>query len=712
MHGAEMDLLTIDGAALPLALLVIAIILKSPRLLLLPVLSIVVSILVSYSIMFGVAQSMSVIAFAPAMMMSASIAMSIDYSLFLLSRYREELVDGNTNRNSVFRMMMTAGHTITVSGITLAICFLGLMIFKVDLLVTTGLGTALAILTTLFFNLLLLPTMLLRFPNFFSKCKEPWVLPAWCPSWMCCGKCKRTDDSDNGANNYSAVARPGREASVNSDGDYTPLKAPVRNVIPDDESGMSHHEKTGCWYRCTRPIRRLLKKYTTPTWHTDPAELENLSPSARKSYYGKWHKFGVLVVRTRWLIIAIVMAVAIPTSYFASQMEISNDIVLFAPRTYPSYTGAEKLNDAFGENRLHPFQLMFKPPDGVRITSLGAYEMAYEFVNDVIMPFNVTTQESFLSSLYAGIYWVALEETFPYNAESFTRKERVDGYYLLLKSCDYIESDQCKQINQLKAQYVAPLDNIAKMDISLIDIDTFQTEGTQLIGRMRAKIEEYVNNPESKGYKYTILISGDGPLLKDLVDDVYNSFPTVITVTCALVFLIMGAAFQSVVLPLRTILSIAVTIAYVYGSASLVYSYDILGGMGFAGLSGDFLIWVAPIISFSIMVGLSLDYEVFLIERIIEFRKNGVGETESIIMGLSMTGSIITAAGAIMAIAFAGLLFSSSSGLNQLSFFLVICVVVDTLVVRMLFVPACMAVLGRINWLPRKYSTSGEVKKE
>jgi len=75
-------------------------------------------------------------------------------------------------------------------------------------------------------------------------------------------------------------------------------------------------------------------------------------------------------------------------------------------------------------------------------------------------------------------------------------------------------------------------------------------------------------------------------------------------------------------------------------------------------------------------VGLSLDYDVFLISRVVEYRTEGRSDAESVLLGLAKTGRIITAAGLIMAIAFFGLLLSDQSSMNQLSFFLVVSVLV------------------------------------
>lgn len=93
---------------------------------------------------------------------------SIDYSLFLLSRFKEEIKKGSPMQRAVTTMMASAGHTITVSGSTLAVCFLGQLFFPLDLLRSLGIGSAIAVSMTLIVNLTLTPALLLSFPRFFT----------------------------------------------------------------------------------------------------------------------------------------------------------------------------------------------------------------------------------------------------------------------------------------------------------------------------------------------------------------------------------------------------------------------------------------------------------------------------------------------------------------------------------------------------------------
>ena len=181
----------------------------------------------------------------------------------------------------------------------------------------------------------------------------------------------------------------------------------------------------------------------------------------------------------------------------------------------------------------------------------------------------------------------------------------------------------------------------------------------------------------------------------------YAAFPTAIGVTVSVVFAVVGIAFRSLAIPLRALFTIALTLGGVYGAAAAVYQYGVLDWLGWPALhSMTALFWLPPVLSFSIMVGLGLDYDIFLLTRIVEFRRHPLSDRGSVLMGLTRTGRIITAAGGIMAVAFFGLLFSKVPLLNQMSFFLVFAVLLDTLVIRTMVVPAIMVMLGKINWWP------------
>ena len=101
-------------------------------------------------------------------MMSCTIALSVDYSLFMLSRFREERFQGKDIITSVEKMMQYAAHNVTVSGFTIFIAFLGLIFAPIELLASLGAGCSVAILLTMIINIIMTPTLILCFGNYFA----------------------------------------------------------------------------------------------------------------------------------------------------------------------------------------------------------------------------------------------------------------------------------------------------------------------------------------------------------------------------------------------------------------------------------------------------------------------------------------------------------------------------------------------------------------
>jgi RND superfamily putative drug exporter len=111
--------------------------------------------------------------------------------------------------------------------------------------------------------------------------------------------------------------------------------------------------------------------------------------------------------------------------------------------------------------------------------------------------------------------------------------------------------------------------------------------------------------------------------------------------------------------------------------------------------------WI-PILMFAILFGLSMDYEVFLLSRIREDWL-ATGEARfSVVRGLASTGRVISAAAAIMVAVFLGFAKETDVVVKMLGFGMAVAILLDATVVRMVLVPATMAMLGRLNWwLPR-----------
>jgi RND superfamily putative drug exporter len=109
---------------------------------------------------------------------------------------------------------------------------------------------------------------------------------------------------------------------------------------------------------------------------------------------------------------------------------------------------------------------------------------------------------------------------------------------------------------------------------------------------------------------------------------------------------------------------------------------------------------IVPILSFAIVFGLSMDYEVFLVARVLEERRRGLSERSAVIEGLARTAGLITSAAAIMIAVFTAFTIGSFLVIQMLGFTLAVAVFIDATVVRIIVGPALLQLAGDWNWWP------------
>jgi putative drug exporter of the RND superfamily len=109
---------------------------------------------------------------------------------------------------------------------------------------------------------------------------------------------------------------------------------------------------------------------------------------------------------------------------------------------------------------------------------------------------------------------------------------------------------------------------------------------------------------------------------------------------------------------------------------------------------------IVPILSFAIVFGLSMDYEVFLVARVLEERRNGLSERAAVVEGLARTAGLITSAAAIMIAVFAAFTLGGFLVVQMLGFTLAVAVFIDATAVRMIVGPALLQLAGDWNWWP------------
>lgn len=188
----------------------------------------------------------------------------------------------------------------------------------------------------------------------------------------------------------------------------------------------------------------------------------------------------------------------------------------------------------------------------------------------------------------------------------------------------------------------------------------------------------------------------------DVMDEVYDVFVLALfgAVLCLLV--VIGISFQSLATAFRLAFSIMVTMSWCYGSGIIVFASPLFKWTDAAMKATKALGWLGPVLTFSLVIGLCVDYDVFLTSRVIEYRSKGMTDIDAVVHGFAQTAGVITSAGVIMVIAFGSMMLSSQMLLVQAGFFLSFSIFLDTFIVRTVLCPALMAIFGRYHWWPRK----------
>jgi putative drug exporter of the RND superfamily len=203
----------------------------------------------------------------------------------------------------------------------------------------------------------------------------------------------------------------------------------------------------------------------------------------------------------------------------------------------------------------------------------------------------------------------------------------------------------------------------------------------------------------------TLLVGGIPALNADYETIVRDRFLPVMALVVGGTLFALLFGFRSVFVAVKAIVLNLFSVAASFGALVLVFQ-DGHGSrfLGFPGGTGS-IFPLVPIVAFAIVFGLSMDYEVFLVARVLEARKSGLDELDAIPEGMARTAGLITSAAAIMIVVFAAFTFGDFLVVKMIGFTLAIAVLIDATLVRMVIGPALLRIAGDWNWWPGGLST-------
>jgi trehalose monomycolate/heme transporter len=194
----------------------------------------------------------------------------------------------------------------------------------------------------------------------------------------------------------------------------------------------------------------------------------------------------------------------------------------------------------------------------------------------------------------------------------------------------------------------------------------------------------------------TISVGGTPALEQDSIHSLFDKLPLMVTILIVTTTVLMFLAFGSVVLPIKAAVMSALTL----GSTMGILTWMFVEGHGSGLMNYTPQPLMAPMIGLIIAViwGLSTDYEVFLVSRMVEARERGMSTAEAIRIGTATTGRLITGAALVLAVVAGAFVFSDLVMMKYLAFGLLIALLLDATIVRMFLVPAVMKLLGDDCW--------------
>jgi RND superfamily putative drug exporter len=578
-HQSEKELVQAEAVSGPFALLILLAVFASLIAAGLPLLVAALAIPTTLGGVYLVAQTTELSIYVQNVATMLGLALAIDYSLFMVSRFREELRRGRTVAQAVEITVATSGKAVAFSGLAVAIGLSGLLLFTPAALRSFGIGGSIVVASSVFYALTFLPAVLgmlgprvnaLSLAGLFRRVGRRLG--------------RRPEVSDGAAPRGSRWARVAHEV----------MARPLAVLVP----AVAFLLLSGT------PFLRLSQGI--PNASTLPAGLESRDA-----------------------------AVALANDFQKGE-------------TSPISILATVGGDPLGASNI------------VRLTALATKIDAVDGIDRVEGPFAIADPQTGapMTPEALATFYAAPAGALPPQLAA-ARDQLKDAYV---------------RGSTVRFDAVSPLDPVSPAGGAVIPaVRAVHVDGvTSQTGGLAAEGHDFM---VSQG----------------------NTVPLAVTVTLLASAVILFLLFGSVVIPVKAVVMTLLSITASFGALVWIFQEGNLSNvLGFT--SPGFTVAGNPIIMFSVLFGLSMDYEVLLLSRIQEAYRRTGDNTISVAEGLARTAGVITGAALIMVTVFSAFALAESITIKSIGVGMAIAVLIDATIIRVLLVPATMRLMGRWNW--------------
>ncbi|WP_114164837.1 MMPL family transporter [Exiguobacterium sp. TNDT2] len=357
----------------------------------------------------------------------------------------------------------------------------------------------------------------------------------------------------------------------------------------------------------------------------------------------RWQKLARFVMRRPVTMTLVALLLLLPSLWFVRDLELNIPDADALPTSYESRAALERWDDVFGETSTDAV-LLFETNDLTDSMILDELTALTEELSEEPIVDNVTT---FLTA--SGLEpaeFQQIVEVAPEQLEAFDRLVTLEG----------------------------------NTDLALVNV-SFDVPPSD------KDAQAFVRDWRDKGFD----VGGPAAFNEEIYEEIYDSIPyAVITVILATMVILMWA-FRSVLIPIKAIIMNVLGLGATFGLLVIIfesgYVYD-----------AETISILTPVFIFSLVFGLSMDYEVFLVSRIEEYYRETGDNDYATEMGLAKTSKIITSAAVIMIVVTGAFAFTGVSPIKQLGVGIALAIFIDATIIRILLVPSLMKLFGDWNW--------------
>ncbi|HEY9060205.1 MAG TPA: MMPL family transporter [Pseudobacteroides sp.] len=305
-------------------------------------------------------------------------------------------------------------------------------------------------------------------------------------------------------------------------------------------------------------------------------------------------------------------------------------------------------------------------------TAMGSLKEAFSGLDNSKMDLDKLTEGLDKIKLYADEYYAAHKDS--------------DSTFFMPANAEEIEPGFKDFKNAMKG-YISEDSKGMVLDV-VLSIPPYKIEALDTSKDIKRVVEETLKKSYLDGS--TMHVGGISATFDHVRDITAHDFVKLMLFVLIGIFIVLCLLLRSIIAPFYLLLTIVISYATTMGISFIVFQVI----MGYEGLS-----WSTTFFAFCLLVALGVDYNIFLISRVKEEYKPG-DVTGGVARALASTGGIITSCGVIMAGTFGALLASPIKPLFEIGFAAVVGLLMDTFIVRSLFVPAIAVKVGELNWWP------------